>query len=371
MKRSKEFGRLRLFFEGGGGTSAAKSIAEPPMEVKNEPQMTDQTTNLDLNVEDWPLEDRFKVVSEFLDSMPCSPRAFKPKRETLSRKSIYRARLEKSEAINRKLTHKVAELENALERVIAQVQAMSAATALHQQELVVFEIATVTISNDTKLESVIPPARYMGVDPISLDTTTSGIDDTLPIYHAGDNGLLEGNPCASDTKDELITSPPSFLSMRRERVPSTPDSCSATNCRTRILSAIAVLEAETASTPDHFGDQLSTTPRNSVCNPYFPKFPFTKSLISTPQLLPRLLKESINPRSANRGLKDFIPIDPSIFTRSLPGGSSKARPAGHRRSRPPRTSCKHSCQEVLLRQYDGRRVAVHHVQPFYYHCHTD
>ena len=163
MKRSKEFERLRLFFEGGGGTSAAKPIAEPPMEVKNEPQMTDQTTNLDdLNVEDWPLEDRFKVVSDFLDSKPFSPRATKPKRESLSRKSIYRARLEKSEAINRKLIQKVAELENALERVIAQVQAMSAATPLHQKELVVLKNATVTISNNTKLESVIPPARDMG-----------------------------------------------------------------------------------------------------------------------------------------------------------------------------------------------------------------
>ena len=82
-----------------------------------------------------------------------------------------------------------------------------------------------------------------------------------------------------------------------------------------------------------------------------------QSLISTPQLLPRLLKESINPRSANRGLKDFIPKDPAIFTRSFPGGSFKARPAGHRRGRPPRTSCKHSWQEVLLRQYDGRRCS--------------
>ena len=75
-------------FRGGGGTSAAKSVAEPPMEVKNEPQITDQTTTLDdLNVEDWPLEYRFKVVSDFLDSMPCSPRATKPKRDIV--KKVY------------------------------------------------------------------------------------------------------------------------------------------------------------------------------------------------------------------------------------------------------------------------------------------
>ena len=63
--------------------------------------------------------------------------------------------------------------------------------------------ATATISNDTTLESVTPPVRDMGVDPISLDTTSMGIADTIHVYHAGDNGLLEGNPCTSDTKDEL------------------------------------------------------------------------------------------------------------------------------------------------------------------------
>ena len=48
-------------------------------------------------------------------------------------------------------------------------------------------------------------------------------------------------------------------------------------------------------------------------------------------------------------------MDRPFFTRGVPGGSSRARPVGHRRGRPPRTSCKHSWQEVLLHQYDGRR----------------
>ena len=114
--------------------------------------------------------------------------------------------------------------------------------------------------------------------------------------------------------------------MKKERVLSTPNSWSATNCGTRIFSDNAVLGAKTASTPDLFGDQISTTPRYLVCNPFFPG---TKSLISTPQLLPRLLKESIKPPSAKRGPKDFIRMDPPIFTRGLPGGSSKTRLAGH------------------------------------------
>ena len=45
----------------------------------------------------------------------------------------------------------------------------------------------------------------MGVDPISLDTTTIGITDTLPEYHAGDNGLRERNLYSSDTKNERIS----------------------------------------------------------------------------------------------------------------------------------------------------------------------
>ena len=99
-----------------------------------------------------------------------------------------------------------------------------------------------------------------------------GITDTLPIYHTTDYGLLEGNPCSSDTKDELITTFPSTSSMKGERVPSTPNSCSATNCGTRILSAKAMLEAETAPTPNLLQNQLSTSPMDSVCN----SFPWNK-----------------------------------------------------------------------------------------------
>ena len=67
-----------LFFKGGRGVRAAqKSVrAALPMDVQpqNESQMVDEhdrSTKLeDLNLKDWPLEDRFKPVSNFLDSMP-------------------------------------------------------------------------------------------------------------------------------------------------------------------------------------------------------------------------------------------------------------------------------------------------------------
>ena len=145
----------------------------------------------------------------------------------------------------------------------------------------------------------------MGVDPISLDTTTMGIADTLPEYHAGDNGLRERNIYSSDTKNERIS----------------------------ISSSISVSQ-----------DSLSNS-----------HFPGTKSLISTTKLLPSLLKDSFEPHSAKGGLRDFIQVDPPVFINWLPGGLAKTRPTGHRRGRPPRTDFEHSWQNVLLSLYDGRR----------------
>ena len=144
----------------------------------------------------------------------------------------------------------------------------------------------------------------MGVDPTSLDSTSVGIADTLPEYHAGDNGLRERNLYSSDTKNERISISPS-----------------------------------TSSSQD------------SLSNSYFPG---TKSLISTTKLLPKLLKASFEPHSAKRGLQDFIQVDPPVFINWLPGGSAKTRPTGHRRGRPPRTDCEHSWQKILLSLYDGR-----------------
>ena len=145
----------------------------------------------------------------------------------------------------------------------------------------------------------------MGVDPISLDTTTIGIADTLPEYHAGDNGLRERNLYSNDTKNERIS----------------------------ISSSISLSE-----------DSLSNS-----------HFPGTKSLISLTKLPPSLLKDSFEPHSAKGGLRDFIQVDPPVFINWLPGGLAKTRPTGHRRGRPPRTDFEHSWQKVLLSLYDGRR----------------
>ena len=248
MKRWKIFDRLRSFFKGEEGDNKAQLNNEPVLKSEKESQIIDENDR-SMDLED--LDEEYRVLWEIVESR------------------------------NRELTEQLAEKQNLLVQIVAGKWVGSAAMSIPWQEATTSAHATITISNDP--ESVTPPARDMGVDPISWDTTTMGNADTLPKYHADDNGFLEDNPCSKDTKDELISSPPNFLSMKRERVPSTPDSCYATICGTRILSANAVLEAKTASTPNLLGDQLSTTPRYSVCNSYFPG---TKSFSSTSELLP-------------------------------------------------------------------------------------
>ena len=78
------------------------------------------------------------------------------------------------------------------------------------------------------------------------------IAETLPKYHAGDNRLRERNLYSSDTTNERIS----------------------------ISSSIFLSQ-------------------DSVSNSHFPG---TKSLLFTSQLLPSLLKYSIEPTSAERGL---------------------------------------------------------------------
>ena len=167
----------------------------------------------------------------------------------------------------------------------------------------------INISDAVESEPLTPPTKDMGVDPISLDTTTICITlciaETLAEYHAGDNGLRERNLHSSDTKNERISISPS-----------------------------------------------TSLSQDSVSNSHFPG---TKSLTSTTKLLPNLRKDSFEPHSAKRGLQDFFQVDPPVFINWLPGGSAKTRPTGHRRGRPPRTDCEHSWKKVLLSLYDGRR----------------
>ena len=88
IKHGKISRRLRSFFqEGRSARAAQKSVrAALPMDVQpqNESQMVDEhdrSTKLeDLNLKDWPLEDSFNSVSNFLDSMPSNSQDTEPEK---------------------------------------------------------------------------------------------------------------------------------------------------------------------------------------------------------------------------------------------------------------------------------------------------
>ena len=313
IKHGKISRRLRSFFKGGRSVRAAqKSVrAALPMDVQpqNESQMVDEhdrSTKLeDLNLKDWPLEDSFKPVSNFLDSMPSNSQGTEPEKSirtpssssvSLSKRSslyetcvqIYQKQDHQLEGLEQQMDEISAFLEQTtlhreklLARALAQMQLINAEVQVHLRN------ADINISNDAESEPLTPPKKDVGVDPISLDTTTMCIADTLREYHAGDNGLRERNLYSSDTKNERISISPS-----------------------------------------------TSLSRDSSSNSHFPG---TKSLISTTWLLPKLLKDSNEPPFAERGLRDFIQVDPPVCINWLPGGSAKTRPPGHRRGRPPRT----------------------------------
>ena len=210
---------LPFFFQKEEDVSAAPPIAEPVWKAGSESLMVDEhdrSTKLeDLNLEDWPLEDSFKLVSDFLDSMPGNSRVTEPEMNlrasspssvSSSRMSfLHETSFRTCQAVNQKLEtleQQIDELsilltqrgrEKLLARALAQLQWIS--VVAH------FESATINIPNDSDVEPMTPPTKDMGVDPMFLDSTTMGIADTLPNYHLADYGLLEGNPCTSDTEE--------------------------------------------------------------------------------------------------------------------------------------------------------------------------
>ena len=331
IKHGKISRCLRSFLKGGRSVRAAqKNVrAALPMDVQpqNESQMVDEhyrSTKLeDLNLKDWPLEDSFEHVSNLLDSLlsnsqdtepEMSIRIPSPSSVSLSKRSslyatcvqIYQKQDHQLEALEQQmdeisvfLEQTTLRREKLLARALAQMQLINAEVQVHLRN------ADINITDAVESEQLTPPTKDMGVDSTPLDTPTMCIADTLPEYHAGDNGLRERNLYSSDTKNERISISPS-----------------------------------------------TSLSRDSSSNSHFPG---TKSLKSTTWLLPKLLKDSNEPHSAKRGLQDFIQVDPPVFINWLPGGSAKTRPTGDRRGRPPRTDYEHSWQKVLLSLYDGRR----------------
>ena len=329
MERWKVFHRLCSFLRVEEGVSAAQPMDVHDVQPQNESQMVDEhdrSTKLDdLNLDDWPLEDSFKIVSNFLDSMPSNTQDTEPERsirtpspssvsssDRSSRQKstiqIYQKQDQQLEALEQQmdeisvlLARSGLRREKLLARVLAQMQSINADVQIHLRS------ATINIPSDAEAEPMTPPTKDMGVDPISLNTSIMIIADTLPKYHAGDNRLRERNLYSSDTKNERIS----------------------------ISSSISLSQ-------------------DSVSNSHFPG---TKSLLFTSQLLPGLLKYSIEPTSAEHGQHDYIQVDQPMIIKWLHSGSTKSRPTRHRRGRPPRPSGELSWHkhEVLLSLHRRRR----------------
>ena len=256
MKHWKVFHRLRSFFKGEEGVRAAQPMDVHDVQPENEFQMVDEHDRLtkldDLNLEDWPLEDSFKIVFDFLDSMPSNTQDTEPERSlsTASPSSvsssdrssrqkttiqIYQKQDQQLEALEQQmdeisvlLAQSGLRRETLLARVLAQMLSIIADVQIHLRS------ATINIPSDAESELMTPPTKDMGLDPISLNTSTMIIADTLPKYHAGDKRLRERNLYSSDTKNERISISSSISlsqdSVRNSHFPDTNPYYSLRSC---------------------------------------------------------------------------------------------------------------------------------------------
>ena len=170
-----------FLFQNGEGVRAVQPIAEPVLKAERESQMVDEhdrSTNLeDLNVEDWPLENNFNVVADFLDSLPSHLRITEP--EKIIRASIpssvsssrlcslLETCIQTDQTLNQKLKTLEQQMdevsillaqsdlrrEKLLARALAQLQSLS--RAVH------FESATIPIPNDADTEPMTPPTKEL------------------------------------------------------------------------------------------------------------------------------------------------------------------------------------------------------------------
>ena len=129
-------------------------------------------------MKDWPLDDSFKLVSDFLDSMPFNSQDTEPEMSiktsspsTVSSSKgfsfhetsiqIYQKQDQQLEALEQQmdelsilLTQSDLRREKLLARALAQLQSIS--VAVH------FKSATINIPNDSEVEPMTPPTKDMG-----------------------------------------------------------------------------------------------------------------------------------------------------------------------------------------------------------------
>ena len=190
IKHGKISRRLCSFFKGGRCVRAAQPTDVHDVQPQNESQMIDEhdrsTKSEDLNLKDWPLEDSFKPVSNFLDSMPSNSQDTEPERSirtpspssvSSSKRSLHEASIQfyqtqdqqldaleqQMDDISAFLEQTTLRREKLLARALAQMQLINAEVQVHLGN------ADINISDAVESEPLTPPTKDMGVDPISLE----------------------------------------------------------------------------------------------------------------------------------------------------------------------------------------------------------
>ena len=181
VKHGKFSLRLRSFFKGGRSVRAAQPMDVHDVQSQNESQMVDEhDRSTKLNLEDWPLEDSFKPVSIFLDSMPSNSQDAEPersirtpspssvsssKRSSLHEASIqlYQKQDQQLNALEQQmdemsifLAQSTLRREKLLARALAQMQSINAEVQIHLRH------ADINISNCVESEPLTPPTKDRG-----------------------------------------------------------------------------------------------------------------------------------------------------------------------------------------------------------------
>ena len=138
---------LPFLFKGEEGVSAAPPIAEPVLRTECESQIVDQhdrSTKLkDLNLENWPLDDSFKLVSDFLDSKPFNAQDTEPERsmKTSSPSSVSSSKRSSLHETSIEIYQKQDQQLEALEQQMDEISALLARSGLRREKLLAGALA--------------------------------------------------------------------------------------------------------------------------------------------------------------------------------------------------------------------------------------
>ena len=173
------------------------------VQPQNESQMVDKhdrSTKLeDLNLEDWPLEDSFKPVSNFLDSMPSNSQDTEPERSirTTSPSLVSSSKRSSLHEASIQFYQKQDQQVEALEQQMDEISVILAQSTLRREKLLARALAQMQSIN-----------AEVQIHLRNADINISNCVDEphmSPEDHTVRGRLLEGNHGTDDPKDELIS----------------------------------------------------------------------------------------------------------------------------------------------------------------------